>query len=261
MELSFNARKAQRFAKTYKEKKEKSNTQRNTINTKLKKEYKPAFQIVNDSFQPTSEWQKVSTIMQRNTDTPINVQPAPSILTGLDGRGIWGTGGGIYRPRVGDAYVDPIFGSVTTAAHEAAHQAFGSRLINDPTAQKKSKESLMTNFTPEMIADGTAMRVGYEAKSKPIMLEEANAQGVAAAAMRKAGMKPSKSGWPNMLSYPGEYRFGGSFDKTAPMYQQGFNKPGLATFLPGEMDTFDTVQKSYLPAIERQYTQGYERIK
>ena len=222
--------------------------------------YRPAFRRVDGSFEATPEWQKVSAIMQRNTDIPINIQPAPSVIA-RDGVGMWGTGGGVYRPAFGDAYVDPISGSVTTAAHEAAHQAFGSRLINDPAARKKGYEGLMTTFTPEMIADGTALRVGYEAKSKPIMLEEANAQGVAAAAMNAAGMQPSKGGWPNMLSYPGEYRFGGYFDRAAPMYKLGFNKPGLGTLLPGEMDTFDTIQKSYLPAMQRQYQRGYGRIQ
>ena len=222
----------------------------------------PAFTRNTDgSFVPTPEWQKVSAIMQRNTDTPINIQPAPSVLAGIDGGGIWGTGGGVHRPAFGDAYVDPVSGSVTTAAHEAAHQAFGSRLINDPAARKKGYESLMTNFTPKMVADGTAMRVGYEAFSKPILLEEANAQGVAAAAMNAAGMQPSLNGWSNMLAYPSEYRFGGSYDKAAPAYKQAFNKPGLGTLLPGEIDTLDTMGRSYLPAIQRQYQRGYGRIQ
>ena len=224
--------------------------------------YRPAFRKIDGSFEATPEWQKVSAIMQRNTDVPIDVQPAPSVLAGLNGVGIWGTGGGVYRPAFGDAYVDPISGSVTTAAHEAAHQAFPTRLIDDPAAYKKGYESMYeTEFTPEMIADGTAMRVGYEAKSKPIMLEEANAQGVAAAAMNAAGMQPSPGTWATMLSYPGEYRFGGQYDKAAEMYKQSFNKPGVATFLPGEMDTFDTIGKSFLPAMQRQYQRGYGRIR
>jgi hypothetical protein len=222
----------------------------------------PAFTRNTDgSFVPTPEWQTVQDIMQQNTDIPINIQPAPSVMAGIDGQGIWGSGGGLYRPDFSDAYVDPIRGSVTTAAHEAAHQSFPSQLINDQKARKKSMESLMTDFTKSLINDGTAMRVGYEALSKPIMLEEANAQGVVTAAMNAAGLKPNTGGWQNMLSYPGEYRFGGQFDRAAPLYKEGFNKPGIATLLPGELNTLDTMFKSYPYAMQRQFNKGYGMIK
>ena len=223
--------------------------------------FRPAFTKEGGSYQPTQLWQDVQAVMQRNTNTPINIQPAPSVLAGFGGQGIWGTGGGVYRPQFGDAYVDPIAGSVTTAAHEAAHQAFPSTLINDPRAQLKGEQSLMTNFSPDLVNDGTAMRVGYEVFSKPIMLEEANIQGVATAAMNSMGLRPDTSGWKNMLAYPGEYRYGGRYDRALPIYKQAFNKPGVATLMPGEANTLKAMFNSYPKAIERQFKQGYGMIK
>jgi hypothetical protein len=228
----------------------------NDFQVRLAGKYLPAFMREGSRFVPTTELNNVMNLMQSKTDMPINVQAAPSIMTDIKGRGIWGTGGGIYRPRYGDAYVDPLSGSVTTAAHEAAHQAFGSKLINDPMAALKGNQSLMTPFSPEKISDGTALRVGYEALSKPIMLEEANAQGVAYEAMIQAGYKPDTSGYSNMLDYPAEYRFAGQLDKAAPMYKKGFNKPGLATLMRGEMDALERIDKSFMPAIERQFGVG-----
>ena len=222
--------------------------------------FRPAFERQNNSFIPTQQWQDVQAVMQRNTDTPINVQAAPSVLLDVNGMGMWGSGGGVYFPDTGQSYVDPIRGSVTVAAHEAAHQAFPSSLIHDQTARQKAFNDLYS-VSLDQASDGTAMRVGYEALSKPLMLEEANAQGVASAAMNAVGLKPDTSGWQDMLSYPGEYRFGGRYDRAAPMYSKGFNKPGIATFLPGELNTYDTISRSSPYAIQRQFTKGYKRIK
>jgi hypothetical protein len=63
------------------------------------------------------------------------------------------------------------------------------------------------------------------------------------------------------LAYPADYRFGGFFDKAAPLYKEGFNKPGISTLLPGEADQLGTINKSFLPAIQRQYQTGIGRIQ
>lgn len=221
----------------------------------------PAFEQVDGVYVQTPETAKVLGIMQENTEIPINVQAAPSVLTGIGGGGIWGTGGGVYYPDSEQTYVDPLKGTVTTAAHEAAHQAFPSQLIDDEKARAKGMESLNMNFPQKLIDDGTAMRVGYEALSKPIMLEEANAQGVAVGALNKAGLPVDTGGFPDMLAYPADYRFGGFFDKAAPLYKEGFNKPGISTLLPEEADQLSTINKSFLPAIQRQYQTGIGRIQ
>lgn len=222
--------------------------------------FRPAFERQNNTFIPTQQWQDVQAVMQRNTNLPINVQAAPSVLADINGMGMWGSGGGVHFSDTGQTYVDPIRGSVTVAAHEAAHQAFPSSLIHDQKAQQKGFDDLY-NVSLNQPSDGIAMRVGYEALSKPIMLEEANAQGVASAAMNAVGLKPNTSGWQDMLSYPREYRFGGRYDRAAPMYSRAFNKPGIATFLPGELNTYDTISRSSPYAIKRQFTKGFNRIK
>ena len=228
----------------------------NDFPTMMAGKYLPAFRREGGRFVPTQEIESVLNLMQTKTDRPINIQPAPSVMAGINGMGIWGSGGGLYRPQYGDAYVDPLSGSVTTAAHEAAHQAFGSKLINDPKAMAKGNQNLMTPFSPELINDGTALRVGYDSISKPIMLEEANAQGVAYEAMKQAGYEPSAGGWGDMYNYPAEYRFGGYFDKGAPKYKEAFNKPGLATLMPGELDELQRMNRSFMPALQRQFGVG-----
>jgi hypothetical protein len=222
----------------------------------------PAFRREGNAFVSTPEMDNVINLMQSKTNNPINIQPAPSVLTGVDGRGMWGSGGGVNIGGVGGTtYVDPVSGDVTVAAHEAAHQAFPSSLASNPYADQKRLELFATNMTPEMVNSGAAMRAGYENLGKRSLMEEANAQGVAYEAMTQAGYEPNKIGWATMLSYPAEYRFGGRYDKAAPAYKQGFNKPGLATLMPGEARELDQMQGSFGPAMERQFGYGRSMLR
>ena len=218
----------------------------------------PAFKRKGTAFVPTEEMNNVINLMQSKTDNPINIQPAPSVLAGLNGGGMWGSGGGVnYGGVGGQTYVDPIGGDVTVAAHEAAHQAFPSSLAINPYAAQKRKELFTTYMPPEMVDSGAAMRAGYENFGKRALIEEANAQGVAYEAMKQAGYEPNKLGWATMLSYPAEYRFGGHYDQAKPIYKTVFNKPGLATLMPGEVNELNKMNRSFTPAIERQF--GYGR--
>jgi hypothetical protein len=217
----------------------------------------PAFKREGTAFVPTEEMNNVINLMQNKTNNPIKIQPAPSVISGIDGMGMWGSGGGVNYGVGGTTYVDPIFGDVTVAAHEAAHQAFPSSLATSQNAVQKRRELYGTRMTPEMVDSGAAMRAGYENFGKYALMEEANAQGVAYEAMKQAGYEPNKLGWATMLSYPAEYRFGGQYDQASPIYKEAFNKPGLATLMPGEMDELVRMNKSFAPAIERQF--GYGR--
>jgi hypothetical protein len=221
----------------------------------------PAFKREGTAFVPTEEMNNVINLMQSKTNNPIKVQPAPSVITGVDGRGMWGSGGGVNIGGVGGTtYVDPVGGDVTVAAHEAAHQAFPSSLATNPYAEQKRFE-LFTAMTPEMVDSGAAMRAGYENIGKRSLIEEANAQGVAYEAMTQAGYEPSTNGWATMLSYPAEYRFGGRYDTAAPAYKQGFNKPGLATLMPGELAELNRMDRSFTPAMERQFGYGRSMLR
>ena len=222
----------------------------------------PAFKREGTAFVPTEEMNNVINLMQSKTNNPIKIQSAPSVITGLDGMGMWGSGGGVNIGGVGGTtYVDPVDGSVTVAAHEAAHQAFPSSLATNPYADQKLMELYTTKMTPEMVDSGAAMRAGYENLGKRSLIEEANAQGVAYEAMTQAGYEPNTNGWATMLSYPAEYRFGGRYDKAAPAYKQGFNKPGLATLIPGEARELDQMLGSFGPAMERQFSHGRSMLR
>jgi hypothetical protein len=222
----------------------------------------PAFKREGTAFVPTEEMNNVINLMQSKTNNPIKIQPAPSVIAGIDGMGMWGSGGGVnYGGVRGTTYVDPIFGNVTVAAHEAAHQAFPSSLATSQNAVQKNKELLGTRMTPEMVDSGAAMRAGYETFGKPSLMEEANAQGVVYEAMKQAGYEPNTNGWATMLSYPAEYRFGGKHDRAAPIYKEVFNKPGLATLMPREMDELVRMNKSFIPAMERQFGYGRSMLR
>jgi hypothetical protein len=221
-----------------------------------------AFKREGTAFVPTEELNNVINLMQSKTNNPIKIQPAPSVLSGIDGMGMWGSGGGVnYGGVGGTTYVDPIFGDVTVAAHEAAHQAFPSSLATSQNAVQKRRELYGTRMNPEMVDSGAAMRAGYENFGKRALMEEANAQGVAYEAMKQAGYEPNKGGWATMLSYPAEYRFGGKHDQAAPIYKEVFNKPGLATLMPGEMAELSRMNKSFTPAMERQFGYGRSMLR
>ena len=146
----------------------------------------------------------------------------------------WGSGGGVYDPKTGRAYVDP-FSHPTVGAHEAAHQAFMTPHATKHSFSKEYQDRMQSqlndpaNFTPEMIDSGATMRMEYETRDKHRLIEEANANGVATAAMNKAGLPVDDSGWGNMYAYPEAHGFGQMLSQSAPVYKQGANKPGIST--------------------------------
>ena len=217
-------------------------------------------------WQQSPELKKVLGIMQDNTTNKINIEMAPSPMM-LSGQPAWGSGGGVFQTKTGRAFVDP-FSHPTVGAHEAAHQAFPSKL----DAQFRDSESDLykrmsqqfnnnDNFTPAMVNKGASMRLLYELLDKPFMIEEANAQGVAQAAMDKAGIPTDTSGWTDMYEYPEAYSFGKQFSKAAPGYKKVFNKPTRDSLTASEINEFENIFKSTSPAVRRQFDLGYQRIK
>ena len=219
----------------------------------------------NGKFEQSPETKKVLSIMQKNTDVPINIEAAPSPML-LGGQPSWGSGAGAFEPDTGRAFVDP-FAHPTVAAHEAGHQAFMSKLGKqhsyDPAYQKRINDQLNNskNFTTEMVDKGATMRFGYEAVDKPKLIEEANAQGVAQAAMDKAGIPVNTSGWEDMYAYPEAHSFGKPLSNSTPMYRDSLNKPGLATLNSSEAKEFNAISRGASPAVRRQFDLGYQRIK
>lgn len=216
-------------------------------------------------WQPSPELKKVLAIMQGNTDKQINIEVAPAPMM-LGGKPAWGSGNGVYQPNTGRAFVDPL-SHPTVGAHEAAHQAFMTPLATKHSFDKKYQDRINQqlnnpkNFSPEMINKGATMRMEFEIWDKPYMIDEANAQGVAQAAMDKAGIPVDTSGWPDMYAYPKAYQFGGEFSKSTGRYVQGANKPGLATLTPGEAAELGAMSRSAAPAVRRQFDLGYQMIE
>ena len=105
------------------------------------------------------------------------------------------------------------------------------------------------------------MRMEYEARDKYRLIEEANAQGVATAAMNKAGLPVDTSGWSNMYEYPEAHAFGNSLSQGSKSYKSGANKPGIATLTPDEGAEFGRIRRSAPVAVRRQFDIGYGMIE
>jgi len=154
----------------------------------------------------------------------VQPMPAPAAINGI---GQWGSGGGYYSPGTNQTYVDPLMGSTLTAAHEAGHAAFPSSFI-------KQYESGNLNFAtnPAKLNRDSGQEMMYASQfTRPIMIEEANAQGIAYGAIDR--VNPSlradeyTQGWSGgPLQYPGTYNLGGMFDSIMPEYAK--NKIGTS---------------------------------
>lgn len=206
----------------------------------------------------TPEMVKVIGIMQEHTDVPLNIQPYNSVQA-ENGIPLWGSSTGHARPG-GEAFVDP-FSHPTVAAHEAAHQGFTTDLVLSGAADSKRRELFENadNFSKGMHDKGATMRALFETGTKARMLEEAHAQGVAQRAIDLAGLEVDTSGWQDMKAYPLEHRFGGRFNPETSLYKQNV-KPSIKDFTEGEFSEFDRMQRSAVPAVNRQFDRGYNRF-
>lgn len=233
-----------------------------------------AFDRMSDgTWKQTPETQKVLGIIRDAGGKDFKIEAAPSVLMQGD-RPMWGSGGGVHYTDGSGTYVDPIRGNVSTAAHEAAHASFPTALVN----MEAQDAAIGKLNTMEGAPLGNQARAVYETLSKPIMLEEANAQGVAAGAMNKAGFEFNSNGWrgrdmldtglnhdiPAELEYPGEYRFGGYYDTGAKNYRSVNNigpGEGQRDYTQGEKDALNKTLDSFIPAMKRQYKAGYDLVQ
>lgn len=209
-------------------------------------------------WEQSPELKKVLGIMQDNTDVPLKVEMAPSPMM-MHGQPAWGSSGGVLFTQganAGRALVDPL-AHPTVAAHEAAHQGFMSDLGKSAvsgTAKNKSQEFItdVENYPDSMFESGAALRAAYETQDKYRLIEEANAQGVAQAAMDKAGIPVDTSGWSDMYAYPAAHKPNGRMAQV---------QVDLDTLGGGETSEYNRIQRSHMPAVKRQFDLGYGRIK
>ena len=236
-------------------------------------------QVEGGAWKQTPETKKVLGIIRDSGADDFKIEAAPSPMLNGQGQPFWGTGGGSHMHDGSGTFVDPVNGSVSVAAHEAAHAGFMTDMGKEVTKEEPFRKRIKTAMMAEP-RTGNALRAAYEAINKPTMLEEANAQGVAAGAMHKAGYKMHNAGWqkadmrqtglaediPAELTYPGQYRFGGQYDETAAAYSEDTFNDGKGNFSiePANADekaAFEKIQRSHIPAMKRQFKAGYDLIK
>lgn len=228
----------------------------------------PAFMREGDKFVLTPEMQRVVEVMQPHTDIPLVLEPAPSVLAGIDGTGMWGSGGGVHSPATDRTYVDPIKGSVTTGAHELAHRGFGHPYFKGPRNYDQLDTVANPDYfgrpqiNPEHLGSAEGLHASYEAYGAPIMIEEANAQGVATEAMDQAfGRRPDTNGWRDMLEYPGQYKYGSMYDPTYEAYLGANPRYGPASFTDEERLEGSRMREVARPRMERAFLEGRERLR
>jgi hypothetical protein len=185
-----------------------------------------------------------------------NVQPMPSPAA-INGIGQWGRGGGYYSPSTNETYVDPLMGSTLTAAHEAGHAAF-------PTLFAQQRDAGKLNFpvNPATLDRDSGQEMAYASQfTRPTIIEEANAQGIAYGAIDR--VDPSlradeyTGGWSKgPLQYPKEYNLGGMFDPIMTQYAQ--NKMGPPS--PNEINVLYKSRKNSIPMMQRQFKKAYNLI-
>ena len=228
----------------------------------------PAFIRQNGEFVMTPEMERVTATMQPYTDVPLEIEPAPSVITGITGQPMWGSGGGLYNSQTGRAFVDPIRGSVTTGAHELAHQGFRHPLmergLNPDQINTVAEPDFEGNprIKPEFQGSAEGLHQTYEAFGAPVMIEEANAQGVATEAMQRAlGRRPSRNGWGTMYDYPEEYKFNGVFDRTSGIYESANPRYGPAYATDEERAEAYRMRDVAGPRVRRAFEEGRRRLR
>lgn len=186
------------------------------------------------------------------TGKDLDIRPAPSVMA-EEGEGVWGKGGGRAYFNSGIGYVDPLMGGAHVVAHEGAHA-----LMPSPLMQFTNKNKLNTSpMDPLKVPRDTGQRMRYvhETLAKPIMEEEANAQGVAYGILNKLGIPNEEEktiGWKTPIDYPRTY-----LDKGIGTYMKTeIGPPTLA-----ERKELQTILKSTDPYLQRMFQRGYNLIK
>ena len=125
------------------------------------------------------------------------------------GHEMYGSGGGFVRfdtPQ--DVYVDPGAGGAHVLAHELGHSQLPTELMDtykNNVMNYKSPyapgEQEATDLDP---TKGSTIRYAYEKQTVPVMLEEANAQGVAVGTTEAVGLgdQEDKTRWAMPTDYP-----------------------------------------------------------
>lgn len=208
----------------------------------------PAFNFVPGiGFQPTEQTNQIVNAFKQKTGTQYSIEPANSVMA-IDGEPMWGTGGGVvYDNNRSTGFVDPLQGTAHVVAHESAHSLFPSNLRE---FQRGKINSGAQFIDPLSVPRDTGQRLRYvhETLAKPILEEEARAQGVAYGLLNKLGI-PSEESWETPIDYPRTY-----LEKGLGKYTDVEIGPPS----PGERKEAQAILKGIDPYLQRIFNQGYQ---
>lgn len=208
----------------------------------------PAFNFVpNVGFQPTEQTNRIVDAFKQRSGKQYSVEPANSVMA-IGGEPMWGTGGGVVwdnNKNVG--LVDPLLGTAHVVAHESAHSLFPSNLRE---LQKGKINSGAQFIDPLSVPRDTGQRLRYvhETLAKPILEEEARAQGVSYGLLNKLGI-PSEETWETPIDYPRTY------------LKEGLGKytdTEIGPPSPGERKEAQAILRGIDPYLQRMFNQGYQ---
>ena len=215
-----------------------------------------AFEFKDGKLVPTAHTEKLMSA-GREWNPELEVVPYNSVEA-QGGVPMWGSGGGHYNANVdpNKVYVDPIQGDSHVVAHEIGHAVAPSEIRRH---QGSSYEEMDKKYNPETNSQhpvhapdksGARVRADYEMLAKPVMIEEASAQGFAVGLQRRAG--PTNNDYNSMYDYPKSFH-----DRGANTYERMQARGRELT--DSENNEIDAINRSHMPAIKREYDKGYER--
>lgn len=198
-------------------------------------------------FVPSEDTKQIVNKFKEVTGKDLDIRPANSVMA-QGGKPIWGTGHGEADAGSGIGYVDPLMSNALVVAHEGAHAVMPSPLEqfyrnNQPTIHP-------TNVPRDT---GQRLRYVHETRAKPVMEEEANAEGIAYGVLNKIGISPqSLQDWPSPIAYPKTY-----LGKGLGLYTQ--TEIGPPT--PAERKEEQAILRSTDPFLQRMFQRGYNLVK
>lgn len=218
----------------------------------------PAFNYVpGKGFEPTEQSQKVVNLLNQVSGKNYNLQPANSVMA-REGEPYWGTGGGVFYSDQNTGYVDPLGGTVHTVAHEGAHAVFPSSLtqmqrefVKDYKNPKFKNISINPLEVPR--DSGQRLRYVHETITKPSLVEETRAQGIAEGVLNKLGIfsESSVPEYKTPLDYPTTF---------APRGVNMYANTEIGPPSPNEMKELQAIRQGVGPLMERVFKQGYNLI-
>jgi hypothetical protein len=198
-------------------------------------------------FVPSEDTKQIVNKFKEVTGKDLDIRPANSVMA-QGGKPIWGTGAGEASAGSGIGYVDPLMGNALLVAHEGAHAVM-------PSPLERFYRNNQPTIDPTNVPRDTGQRLRYvhETIAKPVMEEEANAEGIAYGVLDKIGISPqSLQSWPSPTAYPKTYlgKGLGLYTKTE------IGPPTLA-----ERKEEQAILRSTDPFLQRMFQRGYNLVK